>query len=125
MTIAMYPTHAGCHMPPTAHVSDRRIRFALVGCGRIAHNHFNAMSQHADRCELVDVCDIKPDALSHQGPRPYIVAANVGTHKRRLCDPNHAQRATPIANDYDRTIGFARDDGKTNGHAVARWSGNG
>lgn len=47
-------------MPP---VSDRKIRFALVGCGRIAQNHFAAMETHADRCELVDVCDISPTAL--------------------------------------------------------------
>lgn len=44
-------------------ISDRKIRFALVGCGRIAQNHFAAMETHADRCELVDVCDINPTAL--------------------------------------------------------------
>ena len=38
-------------------ITDRKIRFALVGCGRIAQNHFAAMEKHADRCELVDVCD--------------------------------------------------------------------
>ena len=64
MTLAAYPTHVARAMPPTHMITDRRIRFALVGCGRIAHNHFNAMSKHADRCELVDVCDIRPDALA-------------------------------------------------------------
>ena len=44
-------------------IVDRKIRFALVGCGRIAQNHFAAMETHADRCELVDVCDINPTAL--------------------------------------------------------------
>jgi UDP-N-acetyl-2-amino-2-deoxyglucuronate dehydrogenase len=39
-------------------VLDRKIRFALVGCGRIAANHFNAIAQHSARCELVAVCDI-------------------------------------------------------------------
>jgi UDP-N-acetyl-2-amino-2-deoxyglucuronate dehydrogenase len=42
---------------------DRKIRFALVGCGRIARNHFNALKQHGDDCELVGVCDIEPRAL--------------------------------------------------------------
>ncbi|MCB1946777.1 MAG: Gfo/Idh/MocA family oxidoreductase [Thauera sp.] len=45
-------------------ITDRKIRFALVGCGRIAQNHFAAMETHADRCELVDVCDINPAALA-------------------------------------------------------------
>lgn len=43
--------------------TDRKVRFALVGCGRIASNHFGAMEQQNDRCELVDVCDIDPQAL--------------------------------------------------------------
>jgi UDP-N-acetyl-2-amino-2-deoxyglucuronate dehydrogenase len=46
-----------------AAVSDRKVRFALVGCGRIASNHMDAVRQHADRCELVDVCDTHPSAL--------------------------------------------------------------
>jgi UDP-N-acetyl-2-amino-2-deoxyglucuronate dehydrogenase len=44
-------------------ITDRRIRFALVGCGRISANHFDAIAKHADRAELVAVCDIDPKAL--------------------------------------------------------------
>lgn len=44
-------------------IIDRRIRFALVGCGRIAQNHLAAIAKHADRCELVDVCDVSSAAL--------------------------------------------------------------
>ncbi len=44
-------------------INDRKIRFALVGCGRISKNHFDSITQHADRAELVDVCDIDPQAL--------------------------------------------------------------
>lgn len=44
-------------------VVDRKLRFALVGCGRIAQNHFAALKQHADRAEWVGVCDIDPIAL--------------------------------------------------------------
>ncbi len=47
-----------------APILDRRIRFALIGCGRIAANHFQALASHADRCELVGVCDVDPDALA-------------------------------------------------------------
>ena len=45
-------------------ITGRKIRLALVGCGRIAANHFGAIEQHADSVELVDVCDVNPVALS-------------------------------------------------------------
>lgn len=48
-------------LPP---ITDRQLRFALVGCGRIAANHFAAMEQHAGRVALVDVCDTDPQALA-------------------------------------------------------------
>jgi len=44
-------------------IKDRRIRMALVGCGRIAANHFGAMEQHAQDIEVVDVCDVDSIAL--------------------------------------------------------------
>lgn len=45
-------------------IADRRIRLALIGCGRIAKNHFDAIDSHADNVELVDVCDINAEALA-------------------------------------------------------------
>jgi UDP-N-acetyl-2-amino-2-deoxyglucuronate dehydrogenase len=45
-------------------VRDRKIRFALVGCGRISANHFEALERHQERAELVAVCDIDPEALA-------------------------------------------------------------
>ncbi|RJG04660.1 gfo/Idh/MocA family oxidoreductase [Noviherbaspirillum cavernae] len=56
-------------------VTDRKIRFALVGCGRIAKNHFAAIRQHDSRSELVGICDIDPKALAEAaastGATPY------------------------------------------------------
>ncbi|MEK8024787.1 Gfo/Idh/MocA family protein [Pseudaquabacterium rugosum] len=43
-------------------ITDRRLRFALAGCGRIAQNHIEALARHADRAELVAVCDPDPAA---------------------------------------------------------------
>jgi UDP-N-acetyl-2-amino-2-deoxyglucuronate dehydrogenase len=45
-------------------ITDRKIRFALVGCGRIAANHIGAIAKHAERCELTDVCDTDPARLA-------------------------------------------------------------
>ena len=44
-------------------VSGRKIKFALVGCGRIAKNHFAALKEHGDRTELVGICDTEEKAL--------------------------------------------------------------
>ena len=45
-------------------ITDRKLRFALAGCGRIAGNHVEALARHADRAELVAVCDSDPTALA-------------------------------------------------------------
>ena len=45
-------------------IENRRTRFAVVGCGRISERHFDAIRQHADRAELVAVCDTDRAALS-------------------------------------------------------------
>lgn len=45
-------------------IRDRNIRFALVGCGRIAQNHFRAIGDHSGEAELVAVCDVEPAALA-------------------------------------------------------------
>jgi UDP-N-acetyl-2-amino-2-deoxyglucuronate dehydrogenase len=45
-------------------VVGRKVRFALVGCGRIANNHFEAIRKHQDRAELVAVADTDPAALA-------------------------------------------------------------
>jgi UDP-N-acetyl-2-amino-2-deoxyglucuronate dehydrogenase len=45
-------------------ITDRKVRFAVIGCGRIAGSHFDAIAKHAARAELVDVCDNDPAALA-------------------------------------------------------------
>ncbi len=45
-------------------ITGRKIRFGLVGCGRISANHIDALAHHADRAELVAVCDVDPAALA-------------------------------------------------------------
>ncbi|MGQ0703190.1 MAG: Gfo/Idh/MocA family protein [Gemmatimonadales bacterium] len=43
--------------------TDRRIRIALIGCGRISANHFEAIEAHRDSAELIGVADTDPAAL--------------------------------------------------------------
>lgn len=48
----------------TKPIQGRKIRFALVGCGRIARNHVGSIREHAADAELVAVCDSDPQALA-------------------------------------------------------------
>ena len=48
-------------------IVDRRIRFALVGCGRISKNHLAALAEHSERAEIVALCDNNPAALAAPG----------------------------------------------------------
>src|SRR5271157_2413407 len=44
-------------------IRGRRIRFAVVGCGRISKNHFQSLRAHATDIELVVVCDTNAERL--------------------------------------------------------------
>ncbi len=50
-------------MPADFPITDRPVRFALVGCGRISANHIESLRRHAGRAELVAVCDTDAAAL--------------------------------------------------------------
>ena len=44
-------------------IKDRKIKVAIVGCGRIANNHFGSIEKHQESLELVGVCDTNAEAL--------------------------------------------------------------
>lgn len=44
-------------------IVGRKIKIAIVGCGRISKNHFGSIEQHSDNLELVAVCDTDPVVL--------------------------------------------------------------
>lgn len=93
------------HFPDA--ILDRKIRFALLGCGRIAQNHFSAIAQHADDAELVGVCDIDARALDAAaaltGAKPYAslrdMLADASADVFVLTTPSglHAQETIEIA----------------------------
>ena len=49
---------------PITPITGRRIRIALVGCGRISANHIKAIALHHERAELVALCDTQPERLA-------------------------------------------------------------
>jgi UDP-N-acetyl-2-amino-2-deoxyglucuronate dehydrogenase len=44
-------------------IQGRKIRIAIVGCGRISKNHFGSIEKHAEQLELVAVCDVNAATL--------------------------------------------------------------
>src|SRR6478672_9333096 len=89
-------------------VLDRKIRFALVGCGRIAANHFGAIRQHQDRCELVGVCDIDrkrlEEAAGNTGARAYATL----TEMLAKCDADAFIVTTPSGLHPEQAVQIAR-----------------
>ncbi|GAB3629045.1 oxidoreductase [Pandoraea terrae] len=91
--------------PPA--IQGRKVKFALVGCGRISKNHIGAIERHAERAELVGVCDIDPVALAQAaaatGARPYAslsaMLAECDADAVILTTPSglHAEQAIEIA----------------------------
>jgi UDP-N-acetyl-2-amino-2-deoxyglucuronate dehydrogenase len=48
-------------------IKDRKIRMAIVGCGRISKNHFGSIEKHTENIELTAICDTDHEVLKkHQ-----------------------------------------------------------
>lgn len=55
----------------------RKIRIAIVGCGRISKNHFGAIDTLASQCELAAVCETSPAILEE--------------HVKKYCVPGYRE----------------------------------
>ena len=54
-------------------INDRKIRTAVVGCGRISRNHFGSIEKYPNDIELAAICDSDPVVLQQ--------------HAEKLCVP--------------------------------------
>jgi UDP-N-acetyl-2-amino-2-deoxyglucuronate dehydrogenase len=85
-------------------IIERKIRIALVGCGRIAQKHFEAIESHGDRVELIAVCDTDLAALEaavkRTGARGFESLASLLTESDAdvvvLCTPSGQHPAQTI-----------------------------
>lgn len=89
-------------------IRDRKIKVALVGCGRISAKHFDALETHSGTLELVSVCDddltvLEAHARKHQ-VRPY------GNYERLLreCDCDMVVLCTPSGQHARQAIAAAQ-----------------
>jgi UDP-N-acetyl-2-amino-2-deoxyglucuronate dehydrogenase len=88
-------------------IVGRKIRIAIVGCGRISKNHFGSIDRHRDELELVAVCDIDPVVLADHSERYNVPAyrdLEEMLHRQSLdlvvlCTPSgiHASQTVAVA----------------------------
>jgi len=88
-------------------IKNRKIKIAVIGCGRISLNHFKAIKQHHNSFELVAVCDNNPLALekatSETGAAGYsqlkTLLENTEFDLAAICTPSgiHAQQVSQCA----------------------------
>lgn len=50
-------------------ITDRKIRLAIVGCGRISKNHFGSIEKHSEDIELAAICDTSMQVLEEHTER--------------------------------------------------------
>ncbi len=50
-------------------IINRKIRIAVVGCGRISKNHFGSIEKYGEHLELAAVCDIDPAVVAEHSEK--------------------------------------------------------
>ena len=88
-------------------IQDRKIKIAVVGCGRISRNHFSSIETHRNSLELVGVCDVDRSTLQEHTQKygvPGFASHEQMLHELdcdliSLCTPSglHAQQAIAAA----------------------------
>lgn len=82
-------------MPAASSITNRKLRFAVAGCGRISKNHFDALARHSDRAELVAVCDTDPRALAAAAESTGVAGFATLAALLARCDADAIVLATP------------------------------
>ena len=105
-------------------IISRKIRMAILGCGRISKNHFGSIEKHKDNIELVSICDSNQSVLTEH-KKKYAVKGYT-----ELCDMLKNEKldlvaiCTPSGNHADQTELCARHgvNVMTEKPMATRWS---
>lgn len=89
-------------------ITDRRIKVALVGCGRISSNHLQAIAQHEAHLELTGVCDTDPEACKKAATEYGVEGYPDLTTLLQKTDADLIVLCTPSGLHPDQTIAIAK-----------------
>jgi UDP-N-acetyl-2-amino-2-deoxyglucuronate dehydrogenase len=89
-------------------IKDRKIRVAVVGCGRISTNHFKSIEVHAEHLDLVAVCDSDEKVAREAGARLGVPAFTVFAKLLEEIDVDLLVLCTPSGLHPSQTIAAAR-----------------
>jgi predicted dehydrogenase len=89
-------------------MTERIVRFAVVGCGRVSANHLDALTRGSIPARLTAVCDVDPEKARAKGERHRVpwfadyhamIAAHPEIEALSVCTPTglHARHVTDLA----------------------------
>ena len=85
-------------------IVNRKIKVAIIGCGRIAKNHFSAIEKHEKNIDLVAVCDTNRDILKDHQTRYNVPGFNQYTDLLAQNDADMVVICTPSGLHANQTI---------------------
>ncbi|MDY6991883.1 MAG: Gfo/Idh/MocA family oxidoreductase [Pseudomonadota bacterium] len=89
-------------------IHKRKIKIALVGCGRIFHKHLEALHRHKANLELVGVCDTDALALTKAVEKTGVKGFNSLEQMLSNCDADIIGLCTPSGLHPQQTIDCAQ-----------------
>ncbi len=89
-------------------ITGRKVRIAVVGCGRISRNHFGAIAAYPDDLELVAVCDADPATVQAAGEQHGVGAYTDLNEMLETLQPDVISLCTPSGIHPDQTVIAAR-----------------
>lgn len=89
-------------------ITDRKIKLAIVGCGRISKNHFGSLEKHADDIELTAVCDANAEVLAAHTAQYQVPGYRDYEHMLRESSCDLVSICTPSGLHAHQTIAAAR-----------------
>jgi UDP-N-acetyl-2-amino-2-deoxyglucuronate dehydrogenase len=88
-------------------INDRKIRLAIVGCGRVSANHFASITKYPDDLELVAVCDTNKQVLDNASSKYGVKGFRSLTEMLSEVELDVVALCTPSGIHSDQTIEVA------------------
>ncbi len=89
-------------------IKDRKIRIAVVGCGRISKNHFGSIEKFQDDLELTAVCEEIPELMEQMSSQYNVPGYSSLTQLLNENSPDIIALCTPSGIHSDQTIEAAK-----------------